>query len=682
MKEIKHPPLPGLAVTPAMDEPLSLTPTKGREEPAIWVSKLAVYKSWPPSKDSLLRQVIELHRGLNILWARPTGSTNEASRLAGHGAGKTTFCRLIRYVLGEEPAGSKGFREGFRARFENGWVLAEVHVAGQRWLVGRSLSGSGYNPFAKLNGTLGDTFPDSPSRFGFKEYEAAIDAAVFGGMKFRTLAESQKTLDWARLMPWLSRDQEAHFSGLLEWRREQDSDSGSPFVSADDKANLVRLTLGLVDADEQKLLAEFARKAETHEQKTRDRPKLEFTVERERKTLEAKLEMKIESADAPLLQQEVDKKVTLLRNESDQALASAKQNEEIDRLIAEVGRRRAEWGVLNAMVEELEEAVELTEARSRGGTPPAKKQPAEKDPYREALKGLGPFPNYCSHPMDKAWRAECPIASERPKDDEITDTTKKIAAEAEPQPTALAGMKTELERRRKLAHPKLQALREATGALTLARERHLKELEKLKAPAQEAAKIEALLTSYRKACEDLVTWDSEIKGLKRDKEALDAKLADLNAHHRKLLDQFGRIFNYVAQRMLGTAVKGSVRFSGKAIVPELEYHGPRDSAALKVVRWLIFDLASLTLGMTNTSAHHPRFLIHDSPREADLAAAIYVSLFAAAQDLEGAAGASPAFQYIVTTTEPPPDFLNRKPWLLDPVLDASSEEGRLLGVDF
>jgi hypothetical protein len=113
----------------------------------------------------------------------------------------------------------------------------------------------------------------------------------------------------------------------------------------------------------------------------------------------------------------------------------------------------------------------------------------------------------------------------------------------------------------------------------------------------------------------------------------------------------------------------------------LEYHGPRDSAAYKVVRWAIFDLAALTLGMTNASAHHPRLLLHDSPRESDLVPAIYTSLFTAAHGLEESCRGEPAFQYIVTTTEPPPDALDRKPWVLDPVLDASSEAGRLLGVD-
>ena len=410
----------------------------------------------------------------------------------------------------------------------------------------------------------------------------------------------------------------------------------------------------------------------------RDRPKLEFTVERERTTLEVKLGMKVESPDAPLLQQEVDKKVTQLRNESDQALASVKQNEEIDKLIAVVGQRRAEWNVVNAMVEEYEEAFDLADARSRGVPPPPKKP---KDPLRETLNGLGPFPGYCSHPMDKAWKAECPIAHERPKEDEITDTTKKLAVDSQTEAAKLASLKTELERRRKLAAPKYQALQTAMGTLTLARERHQRELEKLKAPALEAARIEALLASYRKACADLAAWDVEIKTLKRDKEALDDKLGELTKHHQKLLEQFGQIFNFVAQRMLGKAVTGRVRFSGKTIVPELEYHGLRDSAALKVVRWLIFDLASLALGMTNTAAHHPRFLMHDSPREADLAASIYVSLFNAAQELETVNGAAPAFQYIVTTTEPPPDALNKRPWVIDPILDASVETGRLLGVD-
>jgi hypothetical protein len=672
----EQPSLPGLAAS-LEGESLSLRPATGREEPAVWVSKLAVYQSWPPSHETLLRQVFELRRGLNILRASTTGATNEASRLAGHGAGKTAFCRLLRYVLGDEPAGTKAFREGFRAKFGNGWVLAEVFVAGQRWLVGRPLSQSGYHPFARRDGSLDDVFHESPPRQGFKEeYLAAIDRAVFGGMKFRTLADSQKTLDWPRLLPWLSRDQEAHFSGLLEWRHK-DSDHNSPELSHEDKGNLIRLVLGLVDKDEQDLLAAFARKAELHEEKMRDRPKLEFAVERERQTLEEKLGIKVESPDAELLQSTVDAKVTQLRNEADQALALTRQDHEIDQLLAAVSEKRAEWGMVNAFVGELEEAIEQAEAKATNSQPP-KARP--RDAFRETLNGMGPFPGYCSHPLNKAWQEGCPIAHERPKVDEIIETTREIAAEAKPEVARIAAMKLELDRRHKVAAPKKQALDAAQAALTRARQHHHNELEKLKAPGRVAASIEALLASYRKACADLKEWDEELASLKDDKETLDADIAKLATDHRNLVDQFSRIFNHIAQLMLGPVVTGSVRIKGKALIPELEYHGPRDSAALKVVRWLIFDLAALALGMTNPAAHHPRILIHDSPREADLAAAIYVSLFTAAHELEGSDGLA-AFQYIVTTTEPPAALLNQSPWVINPILDASVEEGRLLGVD-
>ena len=665
---------PEFAVTP-IDASVSLKPIVGREEPAVWVYRLAVHKSWPPTGDSLLRQVIKLRRGLNILWAHSTGKANEASRLAGHGAGKTTFCRLLRYVLGEKPAGSKTFREGFRDRFENGWVLAEVFVGGQQWLVGRPLSESGYHSFAKAGGSLDD---ESPSNVGFTEgYLTAIDHAVFGKMRFRTLADSQQPLDWPRLLPWLSRDQEAHFSGLLEWRHP-DSDHLSPAISYDDKANAVRLVLGLVDKDEQDVLAEFALKAEAHESKVRDRSKLEFSIERERRALERAIGLPVATPDEPLLQQNVEQRAAGLRQETDQALAAVKHHEETDRLIDEVARRRAEWGNINVLIEDAEDVLAEAEAKVNNSQPPPPRAP---DPYRQSLNKMGPFPGYCSHLMTRAWEKHCTIAHERPRADEITQATKEIAAEARADMSQIATLKLNLQRQRDLGAPIKKALNDALAALASARTRHQNELDNLKAPAREAARMEALLAGYQSGCTDLAASDAELAELKREKEALDEKLAELATHHRALVEEFSGIFNHLARTMLGGAVTGTIRIRGKALVPELEYHGPRDSAALKVVRWLLFDLAALALGMTNQAAHHPRFLIHDSPREADLAAAIYTSLFSAAQELENRNGSPAGFQYIITTTEAPGKSINRRPWLLDPVLDASTETGRLLGID-
>jgi len=58
----------------------------------------------------------------------------------------------------------------------------------------------------------------------------------------------------------------------------------------------------------------------------------------------------------------------------------------------------------------------------------------------------------------------------------------------------------------------------------------------------------------------------------------------------------------------------------------------------------------------------PAFLVHDSPREADLGLLIYHRLFQLARWLEGVGG-QPLFQYVLTTTTRPPPDLAKEPWL-------------------
>lgn len=55
------------------------------------------------------------------------------------------------------------------------------------------------------------------------------------------------------------------------------------------------------------------------------------------------------------------------------------------------------------------------------------------------------------------------------------------------------------------------------------------------------------------------------------------------------------------------------------------------------------------------NGHHPRFLLHDSPREADLDREIYNSFLRGMHCIATALGGDNApFQYIVTTTTNPP----------------------------
>jgi hypothetical protein len=106
----------------------------------------------------------------------------------------------------------------------------------------------------------------------------------------------------------------------------------------------------------------------------------------------------------------------------------------------------------------------------------------------------------------------------------------------------------------------------------------------------------------------------------------------------------------------------------------------RYSTALKLAKWLAFDIGSVAMSVVGLG-NHPRFLLYDSPREADITDSIYHALFDAALALEKAANGEAAFQYITTTTEPPPKELQRAPWLLFPILNGANAKTRFLGVN-
>jgi hypothetical protein len=377
------------AVTEALKTaPPSLAPVTGREAPAIWVERLAIFKTWPPSQDSLLRKV-ELRRGLNIVWARPVGKNAAASRLAGHSAGKSTFSRLLRYVLDDSAAGTDDFRKRFESTFGIGWAVAEVHVGGKRWLVGRPIAdnAAGYHSFAYLDGSLTQEFAERPPRVGYKEYCAAIDEAVFGQMKVRVLPGSQQKLDWPQLVQWLSRDQEAHFRGLLEWR-DTGSDSESNTISADDRASLVRLVLGLIQQKEEPLLKEHAEKVAAHESKVRERVKLEFAIERDRVALAQAIKRPVGDPKDSVLQLEISNQVETLRSNADLAVKSAIQDDSNRPLLDTVAHAQAEYEIARIIADDAKAKVDLEDGRLKGVTLPPKAS-GTKQSHSSASQNIG-----------------------------------------------------------------------------------------------------------------------------------------------------------------------------------------------------------------------------------------------------------------------------------------------------
>jgi hypothetical protein len=666
--------LPGLAESTVV----SLKPAPGREAPVVWVKALAVHSEWPAQPDTLLRE-IRLRRGLNILWAQPA-EAGTSNRTSGHATGKTTFCRLLRYLLDDADSGTKDFRQRFQKNFpRGGWVLGEVIVAGQQWLVGRPLS-PGFQRFALKDGSLADAKGEKSLRGGYEDYQAALDAAAFKNVTLRNLSATNRQLTWDCLLEWLARDQEARFSGLLEWRHP-DSDYESPSLVAADKENLVRVMLGLVEGPEQVLLREHAGKAAEHSRLVDKRPKVEFLVERHRATLEMLLGQSVPVPKEPLdfeaLRQTVADKSKAWRADAEQSKKAVRNESEEQRLQNVLTNCQAQ--LLAATVSLEDENRQLS--KLQGTLYTTQKSTQDQEQLDEFRAGLKPFKGFCSVPLEEALQEPvCPRAAARPADAELDRLMKAAQTEAQRQEILVRRQRQECSRLATLVQTKTTARDNANSALRKFRDENEKKLIEASKPALRAGELEAAFKNYGATRVELEELEKTLVNLDRDKRDLDARLKLMSEAHLQRISQFTRIYDHFAKLLMGDDVTAKVDFAGKAIEPSLDCDGPRDSTALKLAKWLAFDLGSMALSVTG-AGHHPRFLLHDSPREADITEAIYHELFRAATALENATSGEPAFQYIVTTTQSPPDDVRQTPWLLDPVLSGSEAKTRFLGVN-
>src|SRR5260370_38569425 len=101
----------------------SIKPEAGRTEPRLWVRRLAIWHD-----PNTITRDIHLKRGLNIIWS-PDPRTIDAA--IGHGGGKTTFCRLLRYCLGEDSFASESQRHRVSEQFPKRYVGAEAMIEGR-----------------------------------------------------------------------------------------------------------------------------------------------------------------------------------------------------------------------------------------------------------------------------------------------------------------------------------------------------------------------------------------------------------------------------------------------------------------------------------------------------------------------------------------------------------------------
>ena len=137
----------------------------------------------------------------------------------------------------------------------------------------------------------------------------------------------------------------------------------------------------------------------------------------------------------------------------------------------------------------------------------------------------------------------------------------------------------------------------------------------------------------------------------KDLQAAKSQLTELIESQKKRAKSLQSRFDDLVRKTINKQFRGEIDIREDGINFRITREDSLAGEAYETLAVLLADLA-LLLESNSQKVHHPGFLLHDSPREADLNVRIYERLLQVASDEMESVEESP-FQYIVTTTTPP-----------------------------
>lgn len=627
------------------------------DRPRLWIKRLAI---WNSAGERI--QNVPLRRGLNIVWSPDPAEAGEEGDGLGHGGGKTLFCRLLRFVLGEARPAPKAERHAISREFVEGRVGAEIELDGITWSVIRPLAGTSHLNFVQGE-QLDDLAAMSIHSAKANPWIEMLEGALFPP-GLRELMP--KGANWLTTLAWLSRDQECGFSGPLDWRSGK-SNSESP-VAGFLVRDRIAAFRALIDARgvQEPLLTGQLNKAKRDLSRARVAlSNQELAVAARRNALTRILPPDVSALPGPL-------GIEQFRASAPEPIAPSTRAADMELARYEndlKGAERLAW--------EAEGAVRLIAGR----------MPILQDTiamHKAELPGV----------VAAAIRAEqriCPVCHV-PIDELLA------------QGCGISLAKTNLVELRERHEATLRGIKESERALEQARRDHEVAAKRASEAQKQVATLEVAVHDRRLKAHSqqaglLESWYAarklrdEIDDLKRAEDTLDrarlgvARLAGemqtlkerIVAIRQSAADNLNRLdqcFQGTVRSLIGRP--GRVHLDGRGLRLETEAGGNYSAAAINSVKAICFDLAALLLAIEGR-ALLPTFLIHDSPRTNDMGLSIYHRLFRLIHRWEEL-GEQPLFQYIVTTTTSPPPELNKAPWVCLKLKGEPALE-RLLRVD-
>jgi hypothetical protein len=618
-------------------------------------------------------RTITFRPGLNLIWAHEPEDRKmyRGVHAAGHGVGKTSLCLLLRYCLGDYLSASvAGLRETLHGEFPHGGVGAMIYLEGKCLAVFRYFNAH-REGMVRAGCDLEALLRDGGEQ-SFREFEAHLSETMVARVSPRAIPETGQTIQWQHLLAWIARDQGARFKSFYAWR---DGEGTGLQRSRQDPPVVMRAVLGLLDRGESALLARIRgleRDLEASEQET---VRLRQEPELIRKRIESEVRAWVNVPPGlPLRADDLftDSLEKRIRQAEEKAAADlVDMDSQIDGLEREWVEAQAEYLVHKRTYDEVDAEYRRCDA-SRKSEESAFVALRDRISHLKGLSGRKceegevDFDN-CSHIQDEIRRLESSIDLTARRD-------QRLLAQAMEDWTSRAARA--LDRRDKLRPAVDDAQRRVTE-----KGRQRKVLQgRRNLVAADIARSERL-------CAELDRW-TQTAGSKEDDDAVAASVARSREIRRELDSartelavregaksdrerQLSALVNALACALLSDEAFGwfSPRDEDRPFGLDV-----RRGEAFKVMEVLLGDLACL---LDTPASAFPGLLIHDCPREADMGPHLYEDFLLLIERIQREAyDDSAPFQYIVTTTTPPPESLQRLPYLRE-TLDPKTDDGFL-----
>jgi len=559
----------------------------------------------------------------------------------------------VRYALGDDAPAIATLREKAAGGFPKGGVAAKVHVEDATWLVFRPYGAYGHSLAAQCDEL--ELLLQAGAPNDFSGYLNALEQFSIGRLAAQSLPGTNQLLKWRHLLAWCIRDQRTRFDGFYHWRDGEGFGFTRP---RRDPPLFVGSVLGLVDAGLDQLLREIESKQIQLDQGKERIPELERAPVFAFAHADRQLRIRVGAGeDEPLHETTVG---TSVESRVQAALGAAEHEEdrwerEVEQAEAQLAQEQIRLTNLNNVLRRAE--LEVGIARS---LVEANRADFERlTMLRDRLEGLNG--GRCDH--GNVEFSACYHIQDRKNAVSMTwhRDGKEVSANAEELARQLADRESELQSASTAVSGQSQRVSVKKAELRRLNVR-VATSESSRALLKKSWDELQLLYSQRAQgvdSADLVNARERQQELELKLNSLRASVVGRRSQQSSRADAIKSLTTCVSTRLLGAA--GHARF-----VPDHElrpFEVSRGGEAYQVLEVLLGDIVCLLDSATSEASSHPGFLVHDCPREADMSERLYREFFLVAAEAAehlGRDGAIP-FQFIVTTTSPPPEEFQDEP---------------------